>query len=241
MHDWNMNPDGLQLDSQYPTGIVSVQTHHGDHSFTIMNNQAYDFIESSHAVSLARAHPVNLFYHGTLALRNETSQKACKDLLKEIDGPVFLDVNLRSPWWTHKNLRRFLKTADWIKCNREELDLLSKQKTKKKANLPEQSKSLVQHLDLKSIIVTLGAEGAFIMENRGESYQSTPPRFVKVIDTVGAGDAFSAVSIMGILKKWKSSTILERAQQFASKICEVQGATLNDMSYYRHLLKKWDE
>jgi fructokinase len=241
MKRWNMSLDGVQLDSHHPTGIVSVQTRDGDHSFTIEENQAYDNIDSSGVVPVLKRKSISLIYHGSLALRNHTSQRTFETILQKANSPVFLDVNLRSPWWTHEILRKFLKTAHWVKCNRDELDVLAALTRGRKPDLSEKAKSVVEFFNLNSIIVTLGADGALILDNDGELSQSTPVPVKKIVDTVGAGDAFSAVSIMGILKSWNIKTILERALRFASRICEVRGATLNDRDYYFKLLKIWDE
>jgi fructokinase len=53
-----------------------------------------------------------------------------------------------------------------------------------------------------------------------------------VVDTVGAGDAFSAVVILGIVKRWPTRTILERALEFAAAMCTVPGATVRKREFY---------
>ena len=63
-------------------------------------------------------------------------------------------------------------------------------------------------------------------------YQISPSQTTSVVDTVGAGDAFCSVLILGILKQWDVSTTLQRAQEFTSQIVGIQGATTFEQSFY---------
>ena len=86
-------------------------------------------------------------------------------------------------------------------------------------------------------IVTQGEHGAFcITEN---DMISGAPVEANVVDTVGAGDSFSAVSILGLTHGWPLSLVLERALEFAAAICEQQGATSMDRSLYEKYLARW--
>ncbi len=62
----------------------------------------------------------------------------------------------------------------------------------------------------------------------------------KLVDTVGAGDAFSSVCIMGFMQGWNEETILQRATAFASRICQQQGATSEDEGLYHRFLGEWE-
>jgi fructokinase len=85
--------------------------------------------------------------------------------------------------------------------------------------------------EFESVIVTRGDRGAFVVEN-GRQFEAQSPRKVQVVDTVGAGDAFSAVFILGLVKGWPTELTLERAIEFAAAICTVQGATTMDRRFY---------
>jgi fructokinase len=60
-----------------------------------------------------------------------------------------------------------------------------------------------------------------------------------VVDTVGAGDAFASVLILGLLRRWPLETALERAQAFASAVVGQRGATQEDPAFYRQFTRNW--
>jgi len=59
------------------------------------------------------------------------------------------------------------------------------------------------------------------------------------VDSVGAGDAFSAVAIYGLLNKWDYKKILTRAVAFAAYICTIMGALPDSIDIYKKFLHKW--
>lgn len=105
MLQWGMSAAGLQLDSGHASGEVQVSLQAGQPSFDIVADRAYDHIDAG---SLPRINP-SLIYHGTLALRNAESAAALNHLLQHCQSPVFMDVNLRPPWW---NLGQTLAVSD---------------------------------------------------------------------------------------------------------------------------------
>ena len=89
---------------------------------------------------------------------------------------------------------------------------------------------------LDAVIVTRGGRGAVVVDGRGV-FEATPPAEVEVVDTVGAGDAFSAVFILGLILGWSTEVTLERALEFAAAVCTVQGATVRDRGFYSEFRK----
>ena len=67
-----------------------------------------------------------------------------------------------------------------------------------------------------------------------------PEKNITVIDTVGAGDAFTSVIILGLLRDWPLQLTLERAQDFASALIGIRGATLQDKAFYRAFTDPWE-
>jgi fructokinase len=61
-----------------------------------------------------------------------------------------------------------------------------------------------------------------------------------VTDTVGAGDAFTSVVMLGLLQGWEVPLMLERAQAFASAITRIRGATCTDPGFYRTFTASWN-
>jgi fructokinase len=120
--------------------------------------------------------------------------------------------------------------------NIHELQALQDSSTELKATM---EKCLSQH-NLEGIIVTCGEKGALALDATGEFFSVSPNTSVDIIDTVGAGDAFTAIFLLGLNLEWNLAEIMERAQLFASAITMQQGATVNDPNFYEPFIKSWD-
>jgi len=231
MLHWGMSTAGLQLDSACPSGEVKVSLQTGQPSFDIVAERAYDHIDPDTIPPLAPS----LIYHGSLALRQPESAAALGKLLQQYQAPVFMDVNLRPPWWNEKQVATLLDQARWVKVNDSELETLVDESD----SLEQKAGILIERHDLTWLIVTLGAGGAFSLDDSGAFVETKPATETAVVDTVGAGDAFAAVCIIGLLKDWPHPLIIERAQQFAALLVGQRGATINDPGTYQSLTKDW--
>lgn len=231
MQRWQMSTAGLQLDSAHPTGEVRITLREGQPDFDILPDRAYDFIDAD---AMPPVTP-SLIYHGSLGLRRPGSAAALDALVKRHPAPVFMDVNLRPPWWDRERLARLLDGAKWVKINDAELETL----VVSPSGLREKADALMARHGLDLVIVTCGADGAFALEAGGAVADTVPAREVEVIDTVGAGDAFASVCILGLLRGWAVPRMLDRAQQFASLLVAQRGAVINDPAAYVPLLREW--
>ncbi|BAQ65681.1 carbohydrate kinase [Geminocystis sp. NIES-3709] len=223
--DWGMDLSGIQTDKQYPTGVVNVEFKDNEPHYNIVENSAYDFIDSSYIPYLDKN---SILYHGSLALRNNTSKTTLESIKKNISPSIFLDVNLRSPFWNLNSIESLLTQTLWLKLNKEELSFIVPQEK----DTIYQVESLFCHNPIEQITVTLGKAGVISFNRNTTRHQICPPSTISVVDTVGAGDAFSSVLLLGIVKGWDISTTLQRAQEFASKIIGIQGATTFDRGFY---------
>ena len=233
MQEWGMDTSGLQLDSSCPTGTVEVRIRDGEPEFDILNDCAYDNIEADSIPPVEAA----LLYHGTLILRNKTSAAALSLLREKIKSPVFLDVNLRPPWWKKNTLEESLHGANLVKLNEDELAILEpgSQEPKARAGV------LLEKYGIEQLIVTRGARGAIVLEAAASVFEIKPNAVNQnVVDTVGAGDAFSSTAILGKLLGWPIRETMERAQLFASAIVGVRGAVVKDMNFYQPFIKDWE-
>ena len=225
MQDWDMNTSGLQMDSVHPTGTVQIEIENGEPSYEIVPDQAYDFIDEDDLAPITQG---SLLYHGSLALRNSTSRDALDKLHTKLDLPIFIDVNLRAPWWDRDAIISQLNAARWAKLNDEELRNLSPSHN----TLESQAEALQEASRLSLLIVTLGEKGALARTAEGAIYRIEPEPGISVVDTVGAGDAFTSVILLGLLSGWDLDKSLHRAQSFASAIVEIRGATPADKEFY---------
>ena len=225
MASWGMDTSGVQRDDTYPTGRVEVDLDDGEPTFRILPDQAYDHLDGGLAVRSAAGSTFSLLYHGSLISRGEVSRSSLDDLAKAFRAPVFVDVNLRDPWWNREDVVASVRRATWVKLNESELDLLAGASDTKTATVFR-----ADH-ELDAVIVTRGSRGAVVVDGGGV-VEATPPAEVEVVDTVGAGDAFSAVFILGLIMGWSTVVILERALEFAAAVCTVPGATTADRRVY---------
>ncbi len=237
MARWGMDTSGVQRDGAHGTGRVEVHMSGTDHRFEILPDQAYDHIDPA-AARAAAGDPARwaLLYHGSLAVRADTSAAALA-ALRAAAIPAFVDVNLRAPWWQCETVDRLLQGARWVKLNDEELDDLQCVGAGS-GTLNQRACDFLAHYGLDSLVLTRGAEGALLLRG-GQLLEGRPPRLASVADTVGAGDAFAAVTILGLLQDWPAADILGRALAFAARICQQQGATAEDPALYRQCLAEW--
>lgn len=239
MTEWGMDTRGIQIDAHRPTGVVEVIMDSGQHTFSILPDQAYDHIDARDACRARLDSRVGLAYHGTLALRNPVSRTALEALLQVEDTPVFLDVNLRDPWWHAADLPELCIRARWIKLNEDELDRISQSLELRSQRLEEQAAGLGDRFGLELVVVTRGARGALAWAVSGEVHAVQPEVSIDIFDTVGAGDAFTAVTLYGLINDWSLPTTLKRAQNFANAICGVRGATVRDRAFYAKRTRQW--
>jgi fructokinase len=231
MQHWGMSTAGLQKDSTYPTGLVSITIKNDEPSFDILADRAYDHISAD---ALPPINP-SLIYHGSLAVRHPISAAALAAIKQRYPVPVFIDVNLRPPWWQQATLKTLLQQASWAKLNNNEIDTLIDGNV-----TPEQkAHELLQRFKVETVILTLGAEGALALTQKGDQSRVAPSQTLNIVDTVGAGDAFSSICILGHLKQWPIAVILERAQAFASAIVQIRGATINNRDFYQPFINSW--
>ena len=232
MVDWGMSLDSVQTDPDYPSGTVKVTINRGEPSYEILADQAYDFID---ARQLNPAICYSILYHGTLALRNAASEQALHQLAARLTGKIFIDVNLRAPWWRKDSVNQWLGKADWAKLSQDELMQL----TPPQNTIQDAMRLLLTQHDLAVLIVTCGSLGAMALNRAGEFFEVAPAGHVSVVDTVGAGDAFSAVLMLGLRQNWPLAVTMERAQAFASALVGRRGATVQDLSFYQAYIRDW--
>jgi fructokinase len=221
---------GLQVGAGEHTGRVQVTIEDGEPAYDIVHPVAWDAIEPP-----APAPRCGLLYHGSLALRSEVSRRALETLREAGPDIVFVDVNLRDPWWDRAAVLRLLEGAHWAKFNEAELELLAAP-----GESPEsRARETLERYGLQALLLTGGASGARLFTADGQRLETSPTERVEVVDTVGAGDAFSSVTLLGILRGWPLQTVLDRAQALASAVVGQRGATVHDPAFYAPFVDAW--
>ena len=233
MHNHGMDASGLQLDSLHPTGKVSITMSGKNHSFEIIPDQAYDYIDQGALPPLPDS---TLFYHGSLAARSPVSAQTLAFLNTRYAGKRLVDVNLRSPWWQQQQVLELVDGAWLAKLNDEELQLLVPDADDDASRIQQ----LISNAGLQLLLVTRGAAGAELLTASGDSFRVAPDSVTEVVDTVGAGDAMTSVLILAILQGWPWQQALERAQAFASAIVGQRGATVEEPDFYQPFIDAWE-
>ena len=247
-----MPETGLQVDAMEETGRVVVERLGQGHRFNILPRQAYDFIDrDAAAASLAKVE-AGTVYFGTLAQREERSRAALDAVLGALPATAkrYLDLNLRTGQYEESTVTRSLEAADIVKVNEEELQALFQwyfQIGPDEAPLATEEvhaacRALMDRFALETLIVTLGHRGSVVFCAGGgmvANRDNPAPPFV--IDTVGAGDAFSAIFLLGRARGWPLELTLARANEFAGAICAVPGAVPRDLNFYDKWVARWRE
>ena len=231
MQRWGMDCSNLQVDDSHSTGEVQITLQDGEPSYDIVDRVAYDFINTEQLTDLS----VGILYHGSLALRHETSLQALQKLKAQRPPVIFMDVNLRDPWWQRDRVLTWVDEADWVKLNESEFSLLHGEGLDRPAAMT----GFLQKHNLQGLVVTLGERGAVAVTPDQPAYQVAPVKVPDLVDTVGAGDAFSSVLLLGLNQGWPVGQTLERAQQFASALVGRRGATVDDPDFYQPMIDAW--
>ena len=233
MTEWGMDCRGIQHDPQHPTGQVALTMQGHQHRFEILPDQAYDYLDTSTAMALPELSQASLWYSGSLVQRNSTSRSLIH-AMQTLHLPRFVDVNLRDPWWQREEILAMLQGVRWLKLNEDELAALGFS-----GPMIPAAKQLQAQLGIELLILTLGAEGAILLTS-AQQLQGEPVPVASLVDTVGAGDAFASVMLLGLLRDWPLASALQRALTFASAQCERQGAIWQDRQGYQALLAQWE-
>ena len=181
--------------------------------YDIVQNVAYDNIPFPDL-----SEGFDLLYFGTLALRSEANLSVLKRLIKENNfSEILADVNVRLPYCSKTAVLFTLENATVLKVSAEEMPIIAEF-----LSIPHQTDPMLfsketarRYGNLKCIIITLGADGAYALDcGEGKEY-STPALKSKVVSTVGAGDSFSASFICLFLQKKDIQHCLDHAARVA--------------------------
>jgi fructokinase len=184
--------DYVQRNPDHPTGTVNVKVDgKGIARYEIAYPVAWDFLEWTldwqHLAAEADA-----VCFGSLAQRSETSRDTIRKFLRGMSANVVkvFDVNLRQSYYSAETIVESMKLANIVKLNDEELPrvmslcgLAHKEET-------SSAQSLLKAYELKLVCITRGERGSLLVRENDKS-ESKGFR-VKVADTVGSGDAFTA-------------------------------------------------
>lgn len=192
LRNMGVSDENVQTDYYFPTGSVKVKIDEfGNADYHILTDVAYDHIEINTEMMDAFSQ-ADCVCFGTLVQRYGISKNTLRELIHEAPDVVkFLDINLRKKCYTATSIEDSLKMADILKTNDNELLITKELLGLKNGNLKKLAQEVIEKYNLKIILCTLGANGAFCITDKNEFFYD-PGHEIELVDTVGSGDAFSA-------------------------------------------------
>lgn len=222
--------DFVQLDREHSTGLVQVELHSGQPVYQILENAAWDFLELN--ADLRRlAAQADAVCFGSLAQRSTGSHRTIQDFLAltRRDAWRVFDVNLRQDYFSFEILSESLRAANIVKLNHEELKTMAQIFQLTGANEIELVQNIRHSFELKLVCLTKEANGSLLAAETEISKQTGAK--IELKDAIGAGDAFTAGLIHGLLRGWS----LEKVNAFANRVggfVASQTGAMPDFSFF---------
>ncbi|MDT8998174.1 PfkB family carbohydrate kinase [Paucibacter sp. APW11] len=244
---FGLSEAGVQRDAGQATGRVTIsESANGGHSFHIHEDAAWDHLDTQPLAEHFAERPPAIVYFGSLAQRSPAARQRLGALLDELGqrGSLrYLDLNLRAGSAAPALAEHCLARADWVKLNDVELvqlmawfDLPGDPALVGGGDASACSaavRTLAQRFALQRIVLTRGAAGYACFDRHGlvEAEGGGVP-LARLVDTVGAGDAFSAMALAATLQGKPIAKALALANRFAAAMCGERGPVPADEAFY---------
>ena len=210
---------------EQPTGTVEVELDgEGVPQYTIRENVAWDNIPFTPEVEALAKRTATVCF-GTLAQRGEQSRKTIEAFIAAMpeEGVKVCDMNLRGNYYSREVIESSMRVSDVVKVNGEELVEICRVLGVEYTDQHLVARDFIDEYKLEMFIVTCGTEGSFVYcEDQNASCLPTPA--VEVVDTVGAGDAFTAIFVAGMLGGLEVRWAHMLAVEAAAYVCTQAGA-----------------
>lgn len=233
MRRFGLSEAGLQHDAVHASGLVTVsESPDGSHRFHIHEDAAWDHLEADPVLDWISAQRPGLVYFGSLARRHAVARDAMRRILDALPAGTsvrYLDLNLRPGSDTAALADECLLAADWVKVNDEEFARLSRWFGLPGAAVDDgdvatdAAYALMRRYGLKRLVVTLGAKGYVGFDGDAPPVRGAALPLARRVDTVGAGDAFSAMLLAALLRGTSWARALSLANGMAAAMCGERG------------------
>jgi fructokinase len=216
----------IQKDSLHATGTVKVEVGpQGQPRFEIAQNVAWDFLEWTDTWKQLAARTDAVCF-GSLAQRSPHSRHTIRQFLEALrpDAARVFDVNLRQNFYDSDILMESMRLASILKLNHEEgpvIQRLAAPQYRGEAEDLKWAEILLQKFALRMICVTRGADGSVLITPE-ESHVHSGFK-VKIADTVGAGDAFTAAMLHEVLRGAPLARINDTANRVGAWVASQRG------------------
>jgi fructokinase len=226
MADAGLSTHFIRRVPDHPTGTVTVAMDSlGLPQYTIHRPAAYDFHDLDPSDFDALLHPApDWIYFGTLQQMSATAHDLTSQLLTAAPSAKrFYDVNLRADSFTPELVRALAQHADVLKLNEQEIPILTEVAAIQGDSREQFCRNCLRAFQLDAICLTLGPDGSALLLK--DEFLESPGFPVKVADTIGAGDAFSAALLHGIDAGWAAPQIANFANRVGALVASRPGGT----------------
>jgi len=210
----------LQSDPDHPTSIAKVDMSDPDDPQYQFPDCAWDYLDLDSDLKKMLGES-QIIVHGSLAARNKKSFDTLKNILEAGDHFKVFDINLRSPNYSKPVIEELLGKANLVKMNESELNVLSRWFFSE-SNEETLLRKISDRFNCQIITVTKGAGGASLLYE--EDYYWHPGFKTHVKDTIGAGDAFLAGMLYGLLTEKVPSELLSFSCAMGAYVVTKTGA-----------------
>ena len=233
-HELGLPTTTVQEDDSAPTGTAKVSlSGNGLAHFTIQENVAWDYLASTPEAE-TDVRQAGAICFGSLAQRGETSRKTIQQLVADAPSGALriFDINLRQEYYSREIIEESLRLANVLKLNDDELPVLAKmfgltgsteKQVEELSHRLGSQKSNPFPASQRVVALTRGALGSLLYRDGRWSDCASQP--VEVVDTVGAGDSFTAALVLGLLHNMDLDEINSFANEVARYVCSQAGAT----------------
>jgi len=211
--------------ADHPTGVVRVTLDAAGHPvYDIATESAWDYLPWSVGVQQV-AERADAIAFGSLAQRSPTSRATIRRAVATTQSASWrlFDVNLRQSYYDAAVLVESLELANAVKLNEEELPVVARLCGLTETRPVDQLRTLCKRFGLRLAALTRGPCGSVLATS--DRVCESPAAPTVVADTVGAGDAFTATLLIGILAERSLEDVSRRANAVAAYVCSQPGAT----------------
>jgi fructokinase len=223
MKKYGLSEEFVKIIEDKPTGIVNVKFDKNQPEFEIVYPCAWDFIElEEEKIKKLIEEEIEMLCFGSLALRSQVTKNTFLKLISVFGNcKKFCDINFRKPFYNKNLVEYLLNITDILKLNERELDEIGKM-FGLKGTCEEIIFQIRERFNIEIVCTTLGENGAMMLWN--DKFYREEGIKVEVVDTVGAGDAFSAGFIKGYIENLNPKEILKIANKLGAFVASKRGA-----------------
>jgi len=219
----NLPLETVQVDPVRLTGTVTVTLNEkGVPQYGFAADTAWEQLALTDS-ALTAVSSANAICFGTLGQRSPVARKSIQQLVAaaSADALRIFDINLRLNFYSREVIEQSMRLSNVLKLNDEELEVLTEMFSLQ-GNVRRRIEWFVRTFGFKTVVLTSGSLGSLIhQEGR---WSEMPPQPVRVVDTVGAGDAFAAALTMGLLSGMDLGEVHAIAAEIARYVCSHPGA-----------------